>query len=634
MVSDSKPSCHSSGTNNKAKTFPVHHEALTRLREVLPDKLWPEVRPALSEDVSFGKAELQHGRVLVGHVDPEKSQGQDTAEERALWAHLWKIDCRGGAVLSFYYNTHEELRIGEPKFRKVEFQKWCCMIATDQSPVGSSGGEWEKRLKTVVKIALLGGGYLNPKDYTFPDLATIISVINKRKPTHQACSSSMRNANGKRPSEGDYLDRFIEQIMEPESEDDYLDRDNEDGAPLADSSSPAYAPSAKKSGMKPSHIQELQEAFPPTVWPRVENCSEDIGNIYPGKVYLGFVPSAKSPSGSPKEVWARVKGKASVKGEASAKRSGHILCYWNDGRKANLRDEDLVSKIDFDKPFRYLGDPEARDKKKDIRDPWRASVAICVRAALVHAGMIDGDELSIQTKAPRAAEIIRQNRNRLDTSTARPADVEASDDINAPSSIDVIYSSPSIPIADMRPKKRRMASDHEAGNDARDSVSLATTPAPRGFSTVSSISPSIQFLRRARETGPGSLSYELAASKKRCATLEADAERQKTENEQLQELCKEKTVGAVTLRSELAVAREKIAKLERDGAELQAEMGSLRKLRQAHVKHAQPILLEVMAFDIGDQDGTDPETANRDAKRQYVETYGIEVEGGALGDMA
>ena len=488
MVSDSKPSSHFTGTNNKANTFPVHHEALTRLREVLPDNLWPEVRPALSEDVSFGKAELQHGRVLVGHVNPEKSQGKDTAEERALWAHLWKIGCRGGAVLSFYYNTQEELRIGEPKFRKVEFQKWCCMIATEQSPVGSSGGEWERRLKTVVKIALLGGGYLNPKDYTFPDLATIISVINKRKPTHQASSSSMRNANGKRPSEGDYLDRFIEQIMEPESEDDYLDGDNEDDMRLAEPSSTAYAPSAKKSGMKPSHIQELQEAFPPTVWPRVENCSEDIGNIYPGKVYLGFVPSAKSPSGSPKEVWARVKGKASAKGEASAKRSGHILCYWNDGRKANLRDEDLVSKIDFDKPFRYLGHPEAREKKKDIRDPWRASVAVCVRAALVHAGMIDGDELSIQTKAPRAAEIIRQNRNRLDTSTARPADVEASDDINASSGIDVISSSPSIPIADMRPKKRRMASDHEAGEDAGDSVSLATTPAPRGFSTVSSVS--------------------------------------------------------------------------------------------------------------------------------------------------
>ncbi|KAI4699842.1 hypothetical protein J4E89_011109 [Alternaria sp. Ai002NY15] len=628
MVSDSKPSSHTIGTNNKANTSPVHHEALTRLREVLPDNLWPEVRPALSEDVSFGKAELQPGRVLIGHVYSEKDLGQDTAEERALWAHLWKIDCRGGAVLSFYYNTQEELRIGEPKFRKVKFQKWCCMIATDQSPVGSSGGEWERRLKTVVKIALLGSGYLNPKDYTFPDLATIISVINKRKPTHQASSSSVRNANGKRPSEEDDLETFVEQIMQPDSEDDYLDGDNEEDVSLTEPSSTAHAPSTKKSGMTPSHIQELQEAFPPTVWPRVEVCNENVGKIYPGKVYLGSLPSAKSPSGSPQEVWARVKGKA------SAKRSGHILCYWNSGRTANLRDGDLVSKIDFDKPFRYLGDPEARETKNHTRDPWRALVAVCVRAALVHAGLIDGEELSIQAKPARVAEIIRQNREKLDASTAKPADVEASDDFNASSSIGILSSPPIIPIADMRPKKRRIDSAHEAGDDAGDSVSLTSTPAPRGFPAVSSISPSIQFLRRARETGPGSLSYELAASNKRCAILEADAERQKTENEQLQELCKEKTVGAVTLRSELAVAREKIAKLERDGAELQAEMGSLRKLRQAHVKHAQPILLEVMAFDIGDQDGTDPETANRDAKRQYVETYGIEVEGGALGDMA
>ena len=482
MVSDSKPSSHFNGTNNNANTSPVHHEALTRLREVLPDNLWPEVRPALSEDVSFGKAELQHGRVLVGHVNPEQGQEQDTAEERALWAHLWKIDCRGGAVLSFYYNTQEELRCGEPKFRKVEFQEWCCMIATDQSPVGSSGGEWERRLKTVVKIALIGSGYLNPKDYTFPDLATIISVINKRKPTHQASSSSVRNANGKRPSEEDDLETFVEQIMQPDSEDDYLDGENEEDVSLTEPSSTAHAPSTKKSGMTPSHIQELQEAFPPTVWPRVEVCNENVGKIYPGKVYLGSLPSAKSPSGSPQEVWARVKGKA------SAKRSGHILCYWNNGRTANLRDGDLVSKIDFDKPFRYLGDPEARETKNHTRDPWRALVAVCVRAALVHAGLIDGDELSIQAKPARVAEIIRQNREKLDTSTAKPADVEASSDVNASSSIGIPSSPPIIPIADMRPKKRRMDSGHEAGHDAGDSVSLATTPAPRGFPAVSSVS--------------------------------------------------------------------------------------------------------------------------------------------------
>ena len=88
------------------------------------------------------------------------------------------------------------------------------------------------------------------------------------------------------------------------------------------------------------------------------------------------------------------------------------------------------------------------------------------------------------------------------------------------------------------------------------------------------------------------------------------------------------------MRSELAAAREKIAKLERDGAELQAETNSLKKLKQAHVKHAQHILLEVMAFDIGERDGIDPDTAIRGAQRQYVETYGIEIEGGALSDMA
>jgi hypothetical protein len=483
----SKPSYNLNSTNSAASRSSVYCEALTRLREVLPDSLWPEVRPALSEDVSFGKAELQHGRVLVGLVYREEDQGQDDAEERALWAHLWKIDCRGSAVLSFYYNTKEELRIGEPEFLNVNFQKWCHMLATDQSPLGCSGGKWEQRLKTVVKIALLGSGYLNPKDYTFPDLPTIISVISKHKPTHQSRSPSLRNPNGKRPSDRDDLDEFVEQMVEPNSDDDYLDGDNDDEL-LVNPNSAARAISTNRSGIKPFHIQVLQEAFPPTVWPRVEACNHNLEEFSPGKVYLGCLPTAGSSSDSSQEVWARVKGKA------SAKRTGHISYVWNNGRTAKFTYGNLARKMVFAKPFQYLGDPQAREKKntqdelQETRNTWRASIAFCVRAALVHAQMIDGSRLPIRINPARIVEIIGQNRARFDNRAARHAALETSDHTNDASGNGFIPTPSSSPIADDKSKKRRLDSDHDISNAVGDGMPSATTPAPRRFSIASPVS--------------------------------------------------------------------------------------------------------------------------------------------------
>ena len=71
----------------------------------------------------------------------------------------------------------------------------------------------------------------------------------------------------------------------------------------------------------------------------------------------------------------------------------------------------------------------------------------------------------------------------------------------------------------------------------------------------------------------------------------------------------------------------------KENTEVQAEAKSLRNLKQAHIRHAQPFLLEAMAFDICERDGADSDTAKRAAQSLYVETYGIETEGEAPNDM-
>jgi hypothetical protein len=114
-------------------------------------------------------------------------------------------------------------------------------------------------------------------------------------------------------------------------------------------------------------------------------------------------------------------------------------------------------------------------------------------------------------------------------------------------------------------------------------------------------------------------------------TLEAEVERQKIENETLRTKCEEQNTSLATLRTKSRAAREQIATLMKESAELQAEAMSLRKLKQAHVRHAQPFLLEAMAFDICD--GADSHVAKWEAQSLYVETYGIEVEDEAPDDM-
>jgi hypothetical protein len=116
-------------------------------------------------------------------------------------------------------------------------------------------------------------------------------------------------------------------------------------------------------------------------------------------------------------------------------------------------------------------------------------------------------------------------------------------------------------------------------------------------------------------------------------TLEAEVERQKIENETLRTKCEEQNTSLATLRTKSRAAREQIATLMKESAELQAEAMSLRKLKQAHVRHAQPFLLEAMAFDICERDGADSHVAKWEAQSLYVETYGIEVEDEAPDDM-
>lgn len=144
--------------------------------------------------------------------------------------------------------------------------------------------------------------------------------------------------------------------------------------------------------------------------------------------------------------------------------------------------------------FKYRGNPQAREKKnvkdenQDTRNTWRASVAFCVRAALVHAHMIDGYRLSIPISPTRIAQLVRQNRERLDISTAKPVNSEASSGIDASSSASVLASSFSNALATLRFKKCRMDWDEKSGDGVGDKISLATTPAPRMNPAVSSVS--------------------------------------------------------------------------------------------------------------------------------------------------
>jgi hypothetical protein len=403
-----------------------HRLDLKKLHEHLPGVLWPRIEATPLEMGKNNRLFLYPGRVLVGHaggVDVETTTFTSAAGspvlKQPIWAYLWQVNCRGDCSLDLYIgDTRKQVAIGNGKFwERASFEQWCLLLANTYCPAGSEGG-WESKVKNVVKIAMLERGYY---DGTVAISSSVFNAIRQNQPTYSLDLEPGTSASA--TSVDDQQASAIESDRSQEHA--YISSYDEDleGATSLDALQPvghndSFASNSKRTrdtSTSKVQVDTLREAFPADIWPRVDACHTDPSRFYTGKVHLGKYRITASQK-SPLSLWARVTRKS-----LHRERFGHVICTDDLGKIVNLRltqKEDLNKKIELDASFKLIDDG---DQGPDAMTFWRASMAICVRVALVDKGFIDGADLVSGRRLatpPLLAAIVKQNLEKMSETRA------------------------------------------------------------------------------------------------------------------------------------------------------------------------------------------------------------------------
>jgi hypothetical protein len=401
-----------------------HLQDLEKLHECFPGALWPRVEATPAEMGLNNKLSLYPGRVLIGQDEDEQS----------IWAYLWQVNRRGDCSLDFYIgDTLSQVAIGNSKFwNGVSFEKWCVLLASTYCPAGSEAG-WETKVKAVVKIVMLEHGYY---DGTMSIGDSVYNTIRQNQGMHRLSAnntvSSSKTASEIQPRShaaapgepqsdtADTPDEAQEHTYHSSNDEDF----NEAMVPGVHLTvDPEHTVSSRRrtpsQGILPRHIEILREAFPPDVWPRVEQCDEESSKYYSGKVYIGRYSAAFASKDPSLSLWARV-----TKKHALRERFGHVICTDDKGKSVNFRKGDFGNKtgltkyLALDTPFQLIDNGEHGSQAMEF---WRASMYLCVRIALVEKGFVDGPELTMRMHRAHPKNVGAIIKNNLG---------EASDDVS------------------------------------------------------------------------------------------------------------------------------------------------------------------------------------------------------------
>jgi hypothetical protein len=285
------------------------------------------------------------------------------------------------------------------------------LLSSAHHPAGFEGG-WKVKVISIVKISLMECGHY---DGTIAISPSVFNTIRQNQAMHQP-DVDAKALPSAAPREFEPANPETPAIS---VEDPHIGPDDEDidNTPVFDAASAIGTErnvtsrhrTTPKPGILPRHIQDIRDAFPADVWPRVRRCDADPSKYYPGKVYLGKYSAAFASKDTSLSLWARVTRK-----RALGERHGHVVCTDDDGTTVNFRQGNLSQKtgltkyLALDVPFQLLDDGRHGPQAMEF---WRASVHVCVRMALVDKGFIKGSELTMgRTARPISiATVIKKN---------------------------------------------------------------------------------------------------------------------------------------------------------------------------------------------------------------------------------
>ncbi|KAL1800970.1 hypothetical protein ACET3X_001312 [Alternaria dauci] len=580
---------------------------LAKLRDAIPPELYPTAE-ASPQDIYYGHP-FYPGRVLLGTNDGSR-----------VWSHLRRVRKNHKTLMEIHYDDNRGGEEGHTPFAQSDFLPWC--------RVGAH--EWEERVKRVVKIVMLEAGYSESVVSQIPSsLLTAIRMNLEKGP------DSLPPATGLDPGWS------TEQVATSLASSSALDL----GEELVDSVQRPGVPQPKpRKDPAAYYIKMLRDVIPVEHWFQtlpiptyeeqgivlLEPDSKEYFALFPGKVLLGRLRSEDET-----QAWAafrRPKPVAKVQTLSGPWR----MCLFDDNLLELELPETLSGTVNFAPAFQLL--TEGKDvvaTSKVLQD--------------------DGGFVTRQDARPRElAALIKSNWMRLrrifqgpgrgiEQETSQPPLTQESRKTRTAGASAVVattHDQVHVPEDDKSSKHRQQTqplttvSTNSIISQDEDDILETAYPFAK---------PDKQFAISKRTAALPPPNSSMTTNRKQKTmhpdptslldfidfTTAKDTPDSAALREQVQVLTEAKTAMKV----ENSKKNEYIVQLKLTISDMKDDMNDYKKkvqeletFKAKHVEHCQAVMLKLLT-QRNLRNGSSETDAERDARREYTEVYGLEIVG-------
>ncbi|KAI4928029.1 uncharacterized protein J4E92_005511 [Alternaria infectoria] len=586
-----------------------HPAVLAKLRNAIPTDYYPTVE-ASQQDIYYGRP-FYPGKVLLGTNDGTR-----------VWGYLRRIMSNHKTTMEVHY---EDNRGGDntdhTPFAQSQFVPWCRLVADDACPLGTAA--WEERLKIVIKIVMLEAGYSEATVSGIP--ADLLASIRKNveKGLHnvsQAARPSIYSSAG-----------LI-------------------AAPAASASAPGHTAEGKDSialhmsrlksqNMTATNcIKALKDVIPAEHWFQTRPMATNIARkvtllnpddkehfaLFPGKVLIGHLRDTDSTP-----VWAAFRRPRRT---AKIQTPQWRMCFFDDKLFEIELPATLNGTVEFAPGFQLL--TESKDTVV-TRKVWLARVGMCARVALIDAGLHDDEGFATRGDA-RPKELVAvikkarlrrtlQGDGQLEalpppyrkswknhTPEASAVDATVRDPVQAPTDTQPrndeqqAQSPPEDLIQDLIEISEDEDDIMESGYQLRASSPWPTFPKRELFTPA----PTSTAMNKKQKIAPSNRTSLLDFIN---LTTAIDTPDTTALEKQVRALTEAKT----SLEETVNDMKAQISDYKKKNRELQV-------FKAKHVEHCQAVMLKLLT-QRNVRNGSSEVDAERDAKTEYTQVYGIAI---------
>ncbi|KAI4697028.1 uncharacterized protein J4E84_000153 [Alternaria hordeiaustralica] len=586
---------------------------LQKLRNAIPADYYPRVE-ASQQDIYYGNP-FYPGKVLLGTNDGVR-----------VWAYLRKIQNNGAALEIHYDDNRGGDETDHTPFAQSQFVPWCRLVANEACPVGTLA--WENRLRIVAKIVMLEAGY---SDATVASKNTAGDLFASIRRNVEKGLDNLPQVP--RPS----IQPSAGGIAAPTGPSHTVDLTEEAKKTItADTSKP------KSHGTATNCIKVLKDVIPTEHWFQTRPIATNIARkitlldpdnkeyfgLFPGKVLLGHLRDFDHTP-----VWAafrrinRTSKKQTLSGQWR-------MCFFDDKLFEVALPATLNGTVSFAPAFQLL--TESKDTV-GTRKVWLARVSMCARLALIDAGLQDDEGFATRADArpKELAAVIKKAWVRLrrtlqgdEQLEALPPQYRKTWKNYAPGvpAIDATVRHPVQAPTDAQPRDDEQQADSPTEDLIQDLIEISEDEddiMESGYQLRAS-SPWPTFPKRELFT-PAPTSFTMNKKQKiapsdRTSLLDfinlttaIDTPDTAALEEQVRALTEAKT----SLKNTVNDMKAQLDEYKTKNRELQV-------FKAKHVEHCQAVMLKLLT-QRNVRNGSSEVDAERDAKTEYTQVYGIAI---------